>query len=893
MIGFFYTLIIFPIVQLIECFFVFTYRVYNNPVFALLGVSIAISVCTLPLYFFAEKYQQKERELQNRMKAKIKSIKAVFKGDEQYMILSAYYRQNHYHPLYAMRSSLGLLIQIPFFIAAYTYLSHLEMLQGTSFLFVKDLGLPDGIITAGAVRINIFTIIMTLINLVSGMIYAKGLYLKDKLQLYGISLLFFILLYNSSSGLVLYWTMNNLFSLVKNIFQKIKSSKKILYVALFPVILLLDYFFLFLHSGDLPNRLLAAFLVSAAYALPLFIQFINSGKKRRSLAETRKKPVFPASVFFLSCIILFLLLGIIIPSSLIASSVEEFSFIDSMTTPFPFILQTMIQGAGIFLLWFSVIYFLSSGHFILTFTMVVLTGISMVNTFLITENFGFFTLTMTLSEPKPFSLIPGIYITNALIVLLTMVLLLLLLFFNKTRILMAIQIIAIIALSGYGIINMRQIKDDFSFIKNNSQTGETENFLPQYAFSTTGKNVLLIMLDCGIGSYVPYIFEEKPELNSMMRGFHLYPNCISFANHTLIGALPIYGGYEYTPVAVNHRDKTPLVEKQQEAYLLLPKIFYNNGFSVTITDPPFDNHTMSNLAIFSDYPEIDAKNLLGKYTKQWIRNNQEISVFSISELLKDNLIRFSFFKSVPLFLRPFIYDKGNWFKLSSKSKEKITDVIINDYAYLDTLDKITTTAGSGNTYTAIYSHLPHEPIFMQAPDYTLTNQTTNRGESALADNERFHVMTASFLLLGKWFDYLKKINVYDNTRIILVSDHGRGSADIPGNIILQNGGSIQSYNALLMIKDFDASGELTNSGEFMTNGDVPLLALKDIIDNPVNPFTGIPLKADKEGAMAITTIGALSTYRHTKYTYNIGKSQWLYVRDDIFKQENWSAVSEE
>ena len=145
MLNFLHNLIIFPVIQLIELCYLFVYRVFDNPGIALLGVSLTVSVCTLPLYFVAEKYQQKERDLQRRLKPKIDKIKAVFKGDEQYMILSIYYRQNHYHPVYALRSTFGLLIQIPFFIAAYSYLSHLEILHGASFLFIKDLGKPDAL----------------------------------------------------------------------------------------------------------------------------------------------------------------------------------------------------------------------------------------------------------------------------------------------------------------------------------------------------------------------------------------------------------------------------------------------------------------------------------------------------------------------------------------------------------------------------------------------------------------------------------------------------------------------------------------------------------------------------------------------------------------------------
>jgi membrane protein insertase Oxa1/YidC/SpoIIIJ len=149
MFTFLYTLIIFPIVQIIELCYLFVYRIFDNPGVSILGVSITVSICTLPLYFVAEKHQYKERNLQKRLTPKINKIKAVFKGDEQYMILSTYYRQNNYHPVYALRNTLGILVQIPFFIAAYSYLSHLNALQGADFLFIRDLSKPDALLPIG------------------------------------------------------------------------------------------------------------------------------------------------------------------------------------------------------------------------------------------------------------------------------------------------------------------------------------------------------------------------------------------------------------------------------------------------------------------------------------------------------------------------------------------------------------------------------------------------------------------------------------------------------------------------------------------------------------------------------------------------------------------------
>ncbi|GHV83205.1 hypothetical protein AGMMS50212_05450 [Spirochaetia bacterium] len=150
MIDFLYTLIIFPLVQVIEVVHYCGIRLFRNEFWAIGGISLFVSVCTLPLYLMAEKQQKAERDIQAKLKPVVDNIKAVFKGDKRFMILQTYYRQNHYHPIYALRNSINLLIQIPFFIAAYSFLSKLAVLQGASFYFIKDLGAPDALFTIPA-----------------------------------------------------------------------------------------------------------------------------------------------------------------------------------------------------------------------------------------------------------------------------------------------------------------------------------------------------------------------------------------------------------------------------------------------------------------------------------------------------------------------------------------------------------------------------------------------------------------------------------------------------------------------------------------------------------------------------------------------------------------------
>ena len=104
---------------------------------------------------------------------------------------------------------------------------------------------------------------------------------------------------------------------------------------------------------------------------------------------------------------------------------------------------------------------------------------------------------------------------------------------------------------------------------------------------------------------------------------------------------------------------------------------------------------------------------------------------------------------------------------------------------------------------------------------------------------------------------------------------------------------MESVWPVLMVKDFGAEGKLQIDTSFMTNADVPTIAMKGLIDNPINPFTGIPVtdEAKVDDRLLITDSGkfALSSGN----VFEIQDAHWWTVHDNIFNMENWSIVSHE
>ena len=830
-----YYITIYPIELVLEICFAVINRIGNNPGIAIIGVSIVINFLLLPLYLRADRIQAEEKERQDGMKRWTEHIRKVFKGDEKVMMLSTYYRKLDYHPLYALRSSVSLMLQIPFFIAAYHFLTHLSLLQGTAFLCIDDLGAADGLIHIGSVPVNVLPVLMTLINCVAAFIYTRGAPLKENFQIYVMAGLFLILLYNSPSGLVLYWTMNNVFSLVKNIVMKEPGKKKVI-----------D------DSDKMPSGYL----------------------------------------YWGSVLVLTVLTGILIPAALVASSPTEFVEPSAYRNPLSFVFSTLCISAGFFLCWLTVFYSLatSKGKRIICFALWLICGIASIDYFLFARNTGRISADL---EYKDFPVYPLSGMMVQLAVILTAIMVMVIIWVKKRILLKGIYAVLCLALFAMSLINVARIQrviagTDFDLVRN---AGDLN-----FPMSKNGKNVIFIMLDMGISGYIPYIMAERPELKETFSGFTYYPNTISFGMHTNFGAPALYGGYEYTPAAMNKRTDMTLVEKHNEALEVLPVLFSGEGYSSTVIDPPYANYEVwPDLTIYDEFPDIKAFHAMSRFTDKdyyaTVENERRRSFFMYS------LVRIS-----PEWLQGSIYDGGAY--LRADEEYDMDWELVSAYGVLKNLASLTDINETDeNTFMIIDNETPHEPTELQLPDYDMTVDVNNGGlekgyriddeGNRLEINEEFqyHPNAAAFLRLGEWIGFLKENGVYDNTRIVIGSDHGEYVGDFPG-LIMDDGTDMEGANPILMFKDFGAEGELAVSDDFMTNADAPMLAVKGLIDDPANPFTGEKLDGHqkKTEIQYVTASHYWSSYEPPNtgdaIKFTTDDEPWYSVHDNIFDKSN-------
>lgn len=839
-----------PLVLLIEFIFTVMSRIFGNYGIAIVMVSVVVNLLIFPLYKRSDALQEKERDTQRDMEKWVKHIKKTFKGDERFMMLSTYYRQKGYQPINALRGSLSLLLQVPFFMAAYHYLSHAD-LQGASFLFLNNLGAADHLIKIGGISLNLMPILMTLINCISGVIYTKGFPAKDKIQLYVLAGLFLIVLYQSPSGLVLYWTMNNLFSLLKNVAMKI----------------------------------------------------IGPMLKKKEVSEAPQKATVPFSsgYFVAASALLTALTGLCIPSSVVGASPAEFISLNAYRNPLIFVWVTFCVALGTFGVWSGIIYYVSSdkGKRIYSLIINLLAFIFLADYMIFGNRTG--TVSPLLAYHEGLSLNKKAALINLFVIaLVTAIVVFGKKYADKWKKLSLVVALSLFGLGLFTVFKAQHEIKEMDYIKTISEDGETTTVRPILTLSKTGKNVVVLMLDRAISDYVPYIMAEKPELKEQFSGFVYYPNTVSFGQYTVYASAAIFGGYEYTPSAINERAVVSVVDKQNEALKVMPVLFSEEGYDVTVCDPPLAGYKeVPDLSIYSDYPDIDTHITMGAFL-----SDDQKNVKRLQDSQERNFFVYSLMKCAPVITQKFIYDEGRYFEATKNNTQ--SPAFLESYTVLTNLSALTDIReDSKGAFVMLDNETTHEPCLLQMPDY-VPSETVNN--SAYEDDARFtldgrvmdvsdsyklqhyHINMAAYLQLGKWFDYLKENGVYDNTRIIIVSDHGRvlrqfDDLSVSGDL------DIEGYHPAFMVKDFNAS-EYSTSLNFMTNADVPSIALAGIIDNPVNPFTGnaITDTAKTEGEIYITTADAFD--QNPGNTLDVSSGKWYRIAgNNIFDKNNWIEVS--
>ncbi len=903
------TFFIGPLKLLFEVIFNYAHDLVLSPGLAIIFLSLAMNILILPLYRRADAMQEKARDTEAALKPGITHIKKTFSGNERMMMLQTYYRQNNYSPTNALRGSVSLLLEIPFFMAAYRFLSTLEILKGVSFGPIADLSRPDGLLTIGSLTLNLLPIIMTVINFVSAAIYLRGFPLKTKIQLYGMAVFFLFFLYSSPSGLVFYWTLNNVFSLVKNIFYKIPKPGRIISVisALAGAACIVTFFNAQRFGVPQMRRLIVPTL-GFALLIPLLARLIRSVLPKK---EKKREPVPHRPVFILSAVFLTVFVGVLIPSAYVASSPQEFIDVSYFFHPLWYVARSGVMAAGTFILWFGVFYWLASpkGKVVFERIMAAFAVVAAVNYMFFGTKLGVISSSLVYESGLRFEISEILINAGVLIAVAALVVLAVAKWKKAAGAVLLAGSFAVAVMAGVNIVTAKNSIDGL--------VTEEGAEMPHFTLSRTGKNVVVIMLDRALGDFFPYLVAENPELEKKFDGFTYYSNVISFGGHTNMAVPAMLGGYEYTPVELNKRDSELLVDKHNEALKVMPVLFMNEGYDVTVCDAPYANYGwIPDLSIYDEYPEISKYITLGYF------GEKEKKQQAIDADLR-NFFCFSLMKSLPLAAEYAVYDRGDYHSmtLSTESAEQEAysmsvakgenQAFIEPYNVLCSLDRMTkVTKDDRGTFLFLSNDTPHEPMLLKEPEYVPAPEIDNTvfdstHQSRFTLNGRtLHITTvkqmahyqtnmAALNAVGEWLDYLRAEGVYDNTRIIIAGDHGYYLFTTDAlNLSAEGVRTTDAANffPLLLVKDFNETGFKT-SDEFMTNADIPTIALEGLVEDPRNPFTGNPINSDEKTAhdqfiMTYHTGWDTAKNNGTQFL----PTPWVAVTDNIWNRGDWEYI---
>ncbi len=196
-----------------------------HKVIANYGAAIIILAAATKLLFYPlTQSSLRSMKVMHHLQPQIKELQERHKDDPMKLnqAMMALYKENSVNP---MSGCLPMLLQVPVFIGLYNVLLYSSELRASGFIgYIHDLSAPDVLLTVGAFPLHLMPIIMTgstyLLQAQTPVAPAQ----KGMMYVMPLFMLFFM--YSFPSGVVLYWTVNNLLSALQQYLVNLAEDRK-------------------------------------------------------------------------------------------------------------------------------------------------------------------------------------------------------------------------------------------------------------------------------------------------------------------------------------------------------------------------------------------------------------------------------------------------------------------------------------------------------------------------------------------------------------------------------------------------------------------------------------------------------------------------------------------
>ena len=198
---------------------------------SIVAIAVLIKLALLPLSRVVARYQAEVSRTQTALAPRLAEIKATLKGEAAHKALITAHREQGVTTFYTLKPMIGLLVQIPVWIAIFNVLAEMPQLSGESFLWVEDLAYPDAVANWGRAvpllgdTLNLMPLIMTAVTVLSTLAFrdqdaTPEALSRQKRNLFLMASAFLVLFYPFPSGMVLYWTLANILNFAVQMLPK-------------------------------------------------------------------------------------------------------------------------------------------------------------------------------------------------------------------------------------------------------------------------------------------------------------------------------------------------------------------------------------------------------------------------------------------------------------------------------------------------------------------------------------------------------------------------------------------------------------------------------------------------------------------------------------------------
>ena len=334
---------------------------------------------------------------------------------------------------------------------------------------------------------------------------------------------------------------------------------------------------------------------------------------------------------------------------------------------------------------------------------------------------------------------------------------------------------------------------------------------------STTRNVIHIVLDGFQSDAFQQILEERrSEIDATFSGF------VFFADHA--------GAFPTTRLSVPAMLTGALYRNQEPIQSFIRTTFRHASLFSVLRQHGYDVDAISIHSLGHSYA-----------TNAYVIPRPYASYDDYARFTAWQLIDLSLFRHTPHALKRWIYNDQAWRLQTDYGQGQLSDTTsrrfdsVNGLVFLEDFRERMRVARDTPVYKFLHVGIPHSPVVLNAACEFIGVTSSTREN--YTDQVRCAISE-----VGCFLDRLRALGVYDESVIVLSSDHGLGLSPrglvanretLFGDLAVMAGGAM----ALLMVKAPRATGPLQTSDAPTTISDVPATVM-DLLGLPYDMFSG-------------------------------------------------------